>query len=64
MAKSKLIDINRKIEKVVIDGYKKIEDNVVESYTKLEDKFVESYLIHDGEHIADAKKRLNQNKNK
>ncbi|MEG0273639.1 hypothetical protein [Amedibacillus sp. YH-ame10] len=62
MAKSKLIQANKKIEKAVINGYKKIESGVVEGYTKIEDKFVDNYLTHDGESIEDAKERLKKEK--
>ncbi|MGX8833015.1 hypothetical protein ACWG0P_02295 [Amedibacillus sp. YH-ame6] len=62
MAKSKLIQANKKIEKAVINCYKKIESEVVEGYTKIEDKFVDNYLTHDGESIEDAKERLKKEK--
>lgn len=75
MAKSKIINANKKIadgvvdgykkiEKGVVDGYKKIEKGVVSGYTKIEDKFVDMYLTHDGESIKDAKKRLKNKDNK
>lgn len=55
MAKSKLVNTNQKIAKVVVDGYKKIEETVVESYKNIEisvvsgynqivNKFVDQYL--------------------
>ena len=37
MAKSTLVEVNKKIEKRVIGGYKKIEDGVVSSYKKIEE---------------------------
>ena len=69
MAKSKLIQANekiadavvggyKKIEDGVVGGYKKIEDGVVGAYRKVEDGFVDRFLIHDGENVEDAKKRL------
>lgn len=69
MAKSKLVEANKKIaeavtggykkiEKGVVDGYKKIEQGTVSGYTKLEDKFVEAYLTKEGETVEDAKARL------
>lgn len=69
MAKSKLVKVNKKIEKEVVSGYKKIEDGVVGGYKKMEegvvggfnkmtDKFVDNYLTKDGESVAEAKKRL------
>lgn len=69
MAKSKFIEINKKIEKNVVDGYKKIENGVVEGYKKIEngvtegfqkitDKFVDNFLTKDGESIEEAKERL------
>lgn len=36
---SKLVNINKKIEKTVVGGYKKVEDSVVDGYKKM-DKFV------------------------
>ena len=51
MAKSKMIRINKKIEKFVVEGYKKIED-----------KFVDQYLTKEGETIEDAKIRLQEEK--
>lgn len=52
---SKMMDIQRKIEKGVVEGYKKIEDGavngykkiengVVGGYKKIESKFVETFL--------------------
>lgn len=58
MAKSKLVQVNKKIEDAVVGGYKKIEDTVVSGYTKIEDKFVGSFLTKDGESVEDAKERL------
>ncbi len=69
MAKSKIVEANKKIEEAVVGGYKKIEDGVVGSYKKVEsgvvggfekmtDKFVDNYLTKDGESVEDAKKRL------
>lgn len=69
MAKSKMVEANKKlavnvkasykkIEDTVVSGYKKIENATVSGYTKIEDKFVEKYLIHDGETLEEAKKRL------
>lgn len=62
MAKSKLVNLNKKIEKAVVNGYQKIEENVVGGYTKIEDKFVDQYLTKDGESIEDAKSRLKKAK--
>ncbi len=69
MAKSKIVEANKKIEEAVVGGYKKIEDGVVGSYKKVEsgvvggfekmtDKLVDNYLTKDGESVEDAKKRL------
>lgn len=71
MAKSKLVEANKKIaetvttgykkiEKGVVDGYKKIEQGVVDGYTKLEDKFVDAYLTKENETVEEAKKRLKE----
>lgn len=69
MAKSKLVKVNQKIEKGVVEGYKKIEDGVVSGYKKIEDgvvggfqkisdKFVDNYLTKEGETVEEAKERL------
>lgn len=48
----------KKIEEGVVGGYKKMEEGVVGAYKKVEDKFVDKFLIHEGESVEDAKKRL------
>lgn len=69
MAKSKLVEMNKKIEEGVVSGYKKIEEGVVSGYKKIEngavegfekitDKFVDQFLTREGESVEDAKKRL------
>ena len=60
MKKSKLVKENAKIAQSVTGSFQKIQDAVVGGYTKIEDAFVARYLTHDGESVADAKKRLNQ----
>lgn len=71
MAKSKLVEVNKKIEEGVVGGYKKIEDGVVSGYKKIEDgvvggfqkitdKFVDNFLTEDGETVEEAKKRLEE----
>ena len=40
MAKSKLVQMNQKIEKTVVEGYKAIEDAVVGGYKEMEDTVV------------------------
>ncbi len=73
MAKSKLVETNRKIAKGVktgfqkiedgvVGGYKKIEKSVVDGYTKIEDQFVDRYLTREGETVEEAKKRLKNEK--
>lgn len=62
MAKSKLIKANEKVAETVTATFEKIEDTVVGGYTKIEDAFVDRYLTKDGESVEDAKKRLNQEK--
>ena len=47
--RSKLVDANKKIEKVVVNGYKKVED-----------KFVDTFLKKDGETIEEAKTRVKE----
>lgn len=65
MAKSKLVEANKKIEKAVVGSYKKVEDTVVGGYQKIEDKFVDQFLTKDGETVEEAKARLKQeSKNK
>ena len=63
MAKSKLVNGIREIEKSVADGYKKIEKTVVDGYTKIEDKFVDQYLTREGETVEEVKARLKKEKN-
>ncbi|MBO5473693.1 MAG: hypothetical protein J6A08_07910 [Lachnospiraceae bacterium] len=69
MAKSKLVEVNQKIEEAVVGGYKKIEGGVVGGYKKIEDgvvggfekmtdRFVDSFLTHEGESVEEAKERL------
>ena len=58
MAKSKLVEANKNIEKKVVNAYKTIENNVVGTYKKIEDKFVDNFLTQDGETIEQAKERL------
>ena len=69
MAKSKLVEVNKKIEEGVVGGYKKIEEGVVGGYKKIEegvvegfqkitDKFVDNYLTKEGETVEEAKERL------
>jgi len=58
MAKSKLVEVNKKIEEKVVYRYKKIENGVVGSFQKMTDKFVDSYLTKDGESVEEAKVRL------
>lgn len=69
MAKSKLVETNKKIEKEVVETYQNIEEGVVGTYKNIEssvvgafnkmtDKFVDSYLTKDGETVEEAKERL------
>lgn len=58
MAKSKLIQANKKIEEKVVGAYKSIENGVTGTYKKIEDKFVDSFLTKDGETVEEAKARL------
>ncbi len=71
MAKSKIVQANKKIAKAVTDGYKKIETGVVEGYhkiedgvvggyTKLEDKFIDQFLTREGETVEEARNRLKE----
>ena len=60
MAKSKLIQVNKKIEEKVVGAYKAIENSVTGTYKKIEEKFVDSFLTKDGETVEDAKKRLHE----
>lgn len=48
----------KKIEDGVVGGYKKIEEGVVGTYKKVEEGFVDKFLVHEGESVEDAKKRL------
>lgn len=58
MAKSKLIQANKKIEEAVVGGYKSIERAAVGGYQKIEDGFVDRYLTREGETVEEAKQRL------
>lgn len=58
MAKSKIVEANKKIAKTVTEGFSKIEEGVVEGYSRIEDAFVDRYLTKDGETVAEAKQRL------
>lgn len=58
MAKSKIVEANKKIAKTVTEGFSKIEEGVVEGYSRIEDAFVDRYLTKDGETIEEAKERL------
>ncbi len=73
--KSKLTEVNRKIEDAVVGTYQKIEDTVVGtyqkiedtvvgSYEKVEDAFVDHFLAKDGESVEEAKKRLKEQQEK
>lgn len=69
MAKNKLAEENKKIEKAVTDGYKKIETGVVTGYKKTEDgvvtgfnkvadAFVDQFLTREGETVQQARERM------
>lgn len=69
MAKSKLIQANKKLadnltsgfekmSKSVTGGFEKISDSVTKGYTSIEDAFVDRYLTRDGETVQEAKERL------
>lgn len=36
---SKIVNANKKVEKIVVSGYKKVEKIVVDGYKKIENKF-------------------------
>ena len=54
----------KKIENGVVTGYKKIETGAVEGFGKVVDKCVEVLFAKEGEHVEDAKKRLNHKEEK
>lgn len=58
MAKSKLVQVNKKIADSLVNGFKKMSDTVEKGYTSIEDAFVDRYLTKDDESIEDAKLRL------
>lgn len=69
MAKSALVNANKKIAEAVVGGYKAVEDavvggyktverTVVGGYEAVEDAFVDRFLTEDGESVTDAKARL------
>lgn len=66
---SKIVEVNEKIAKGVVEGYKKIENGVVSGYKKIEDGVVEGFgkvtdacvktlFAREGESVEDAKRRL------
>lgn len=61
---SKIRNVNKKIEKTVVDSYKKIENTVVSKYKKIEDKFVDLFLREDNETIEEAKARIKKEQEK
>lgn len=74
MAKSKLINVNKKIEEHVVKGYKaiengvvgghkKIEEGAVKGFEKISDQFVDRFLTKEGESVKDAKKEYRKKKN-
>lgn len=58
MAKSKIVNTNKKIAQKVTKTFDNIENTVIRKYTKIEDTFVDLYLTKDGETVEEAKKRL------
>ena len=58
MAKSKLVNANKKIAEKVVGSYKKMEDGVVGGYKKIENAFVDRYLTQEGETVEEAQKRI------
>ena len=58
MAKSKIVEANKTIEKAVLNSYSKIEDAVVKKYEGIENVFVNAFLAEDGESVEEAKKRI------
>lgn len=64
MAKSKLVEMNKKIEEKVVGGYKRIEEGVLVNFEKIENHFVDQYLTQEDESIEEAKLRLRQIKTK
>ncbi len=62
MAKSKLVNANKKIADSVTGGFTKMSDTVTKGFGKVEDSFVDRYLTKDGESVDEAKKRLAKEK--
>ena len=58
MARSKLIQAERKIAKAVTEGFRQIQTAVVGVCERVEDAFVERFLTREGESAAQAKARL------
>ena len=61
---NKLMDANKKIEKLVVGGYKAIEDGVVGGYKKIEDKFVNAFLTSEETDEAAQVKSADDTKDK
>lgn len=58
MAKSKLVAVNKKIEKTVVERYKTMESGVTGSFQKISDGFVAQFLTKEGETVEQAQVRL------
>ncbi len=58
MAKSKLVQANRRIMKAVVNGYRTIEQSVGGGYSRIETWFIDRYLTREGESVEDARERL------
>lgn len=58
MAKSKLVEVNKKIEAAVVGGYKEIENGAVNGFGKIADVFTDQFLTREGESVEDARIRL------
>lgn len=64
MAKSKLVQANKKIEKNVVEAYEKIQNTVISGYQKIEAKFIDQFLTNEDETIEAAKERIKQENEK
>ncbi len=52
------VNAYKTVENTVVGAYRKVEDTVVGTYQKIEDAFVAKYLVHEGETLEEAQKRL------
>ena len=53
-----VVDGYKAIENGVVGGYKRIEKGAVNGFEKVNDFFIGKFFTHEGESVAEARKRL------